>query len=61
MTGSLSKYISDDSVVNFQPMGSNMGILPDLPEKIRDKKLKYQALAERGLNELNKLLAEMRI
>lgn len=58
MLGSLSKYISDESVVNFQPMGSNMGILPELPERIRDKKIKYQTLADRGLNELKNVLIE---
>ncbi|MEG0894356.1 MAG: FAD-dependent oxidoreductase, partial [Oscillospiraceae bacterium] len=35
MMGALARYISDDSVKNFQPMGSNMGILPTVD--IRDK------------------------
>ena len=61
MMGSLSKYISDESVVNFQPMGSNMGILPDLPERIRDKQIKYQTIADRGLTELRKIIAEQGI
>ncbi|MBP3272925.1 MAG: methylenetetrahydrofolate--tRNA-(uracil(54)-C(5))-methyltransferase (FADH(2)-oxidizing) TrmFO [Ruminococcus sp.] len=56
MLGSLSKYISDPTVANFQPMGCNMGILPELSEKIRDKKLKYEALAQRGLNELDETI-----
>ena len=56
MLGSLSKYISDPTVENFQPMGCNMGILPELSEKIRDKKLKYEALAQRGLNELDETI-----
>ena len=56
MLGSLSKYISDSTVANFQPMGCNMGILPELSEKIRDKKLKYEALAQRGLNELDETI-----
>lgn len=49
MTGALSHYISDETVVNFQPMGANMGVLPPLPERIRDKKLRYQTIAERGM------------
>ena len=61
MLGALSKYISDESVINFQPMGSNMGILPELPERIRDKKLKYSAIAQRGLAELDKVLKEKEI
>lgn len=49
MIGALSNYISDPRIINFQPMGSNMGILPELDEHIRDKKLKYEKLAERSL------------
>ena len=59
MLGALSKYISDETVSDFQPMGCNMGILPELPEKIRDKKLKYEALAQRGLEELDKVISEL--
>ena len=51
--GSLAKYISTDNK-NFQPMNANFGILPELDEKIRDKKLRYMKLAERSLNEINK-------
>ncbi len=50
MLGALSGYISNESVVDFQPMGANFGILPELPEKIRDKKLRYEALAQRSLD-----------
>ena len=30
MLGALSRYISDESIVDFQPMGANMGVLPPL-------------------------------
>lgn len=56
MLGALSKYISDETVEKFQPMGCNMGILPELPERIRDKKLKCHTIAQRGLSDLDKLL-----
>ncbi len=56
MIGALSAYISDESVKDFQPMGCNMGILPSLETNIRDKKLKYQTLAERSLKSLNEYL-----
>lgn len=49
MIGALAGYISDETVENFQPMGANLGILPPLAEKIRDKQLKAQAHAERSL------------
>jgi len=48
MIGALSKYISTENK-KFQPMNANFGILPDLDEKIRDKKLRYQALSDRAL------------
>lgn len=56
MTGALARYISDPSVKNFQPMGASFGLLPPLGEKIRDKKLRYEALAERGLQDLKSML-----
>ena len=56
MTGALSRYISDPTVGNFQPMGCNMGILPELGERIRDKQLRYEALAERGLRDLDEMI-----
>ena len=48
MNGALAKYIATPNK-NFQPMNANFGILPDLNEKIKDKKLKYQKLADRAL------------
>ncbi|MBO5859866.1 MAG: methylenetetrahydrofolate--tRNA-(uracil(54)-C(5))-methyltransferase (FADH(2)-oxidizing) TrmFO [Clostridia bacterium] len=57
ISGALARYISDESVKNFQPMGASFGLLPSLDTKIRDKKLRYEALAERGLNALKEQLA----
>ncbi|MGN0630663.1 MAG: methylenetetrahydrofolate--tRNA-(uracil(54)-C(5))-methyltransferase (FADH(2)-oxidizing) TrmFO, partial [Ruminococcus sp.] len=58
MMGALSAYISDESVKEFQPMGCNMGILPELPERIKDKKAKYQAYADRALADLEEYLSD---
>lgn len=55
MLGALSEYISDETVKSFQPMGANFGILPPIEPKIRDKRLRYAALAERALNALNEV------
>lgn len=52
MTGALSRYISDETVKNFQPMGANFGVLPPLENKIRDKSERYMALAERAMKDL---------
>lgn len=51
MIGALAKYISTENK-NFQPMNANFGILPELEEKIRDKKLRYSKLAERSLENI---------
>lgn len=55
MTGALSAYISDPyNNGKFQPMGANMGILPDIGVRIKDKKQKYGAYAERAVQSLKK-------
>ena len=53
MIGALAKYISTENE-KFQPMNANFGILPQLDEKIKDKKLKYGKLADRALENLVK-------
>ena len=53
MIGALAKYISTENE-KFQPMNANFGIVPELGEKIKDKKLKYQKLADRALEYLKK-------
>ncbi|MDE6775560.1 MAG: methylenetetrahydrofolate--tRNA-(uracil(54)-C(5))-methyltransferase (FADH(2)-oxidizing) TrmFO [Ruminococcus sp.] len=53
MLGALTSYISDEfNSGKFQPMGANMGILPELGVRICDKKEKYGAYAARALNAL---------
>ena len=51
--GKLADYISTENA-KFQPMNANFGILPELPQKIRDKQERYQALADRALAEIEK-------
>lgn len=58
MTGALLGYISDSSVEDFQPMGSNIGILPDIDERIRDKALRNQRYADRALEALAFVMEE---
>ena len=52
MIGALARYISDETVENFQPMGANMGILPELDVRIKDKQERYRAIAERAVDSL---------
>ncbi len=56
MLGALSRYISDESIVDFQPMGANMGVLPPWPERVRDKTVRYEKIAQRGLDSLRAYL-----
>lgn len=56
MVGALSRYISDETVGNFQPMGANMGILPELPAPVKGKQERYQAIADRALSALDEVL-----
>lgn len=58
MCGALSRYISDETVTDFQPMGANMGILPPLSTLVRDKKERYRQLAERALASLDRVLRQ---
>lgn len=56
MTGALSRYISDESVKDFQPMGANMGLLPPPLQRERDKNKRYLQVAQRALESLEKVL-----
>ncbi len=55
MIGSLIKYITDENLKDFQPMGANFGIIPPLEKTIRDKKMRYNEFAKRSLICLNKV------
>ena len=49
MIGALAGYISDPTVKKFQPMGANLGILPELEKRPRDKRERAAAYAYRAL------------
>ena len=61
MMGALSRYISDESVKQFQPMGANFGVLPCLPQQIRDKAERYMALSQRAMADLKAYKEQMQI
>ena len=60
MTGALCEYISDSTVTDFQPMGANFGVLPAIEPKIKDKKERYKALAERAIASLKNSLGNQK-
>jgi len=51
MIGALTEYIYTEND-KFQPMNANFGLLPELEEKVKDKKLKYEKLAERSIQKI---------
>ena len=53
MLGALASYVAHYDGKDFQPMNANWGIVPPLPERVRDKKEKNTLLAERGLSALD--------
>jgi len=55
MIGALTDYISTPNE-KFQPMNANFGILPKLPERIRDKQERYKKLSERSIETMRKIL-----
>lgn len=50
--GALACYVSNESIVNFQPMNINFGIMKELGVRIKDKKEKAEMYAKRSLGEL---------
>lgn len=58
--GSMAYYITHTSGKHFQPMNVNFGIFPELPERIRDKKERYTAIANRALEDMKAVVAEVK-
>ena len=59
MLGALCHYISHAEPQNFQPMKANFGILPDFEEKIKNKRMRYEAYAKRALADLSHQISTM--
>lgn len=53
MLGALCHYVTHAEPKDFQPMKANFGLMPALGKKIRNKKERYQAYADRALNDLD--------
>ena len=59
--GALCHYITTAPAKHFQPMNVNFGIMSPVKERIRDKKLKKQRIAERALAVLESFKQENNI
>lgn len=57
MVGALSRYVSNEAVVDFQPMKPNFGLLPALDERHRRRE-RYAAYAARALTALDQFIAQ---
>ena len=57
--GSMAYYITHAEGKHFQPMNANFGLFPELPERIRDKKVRYETLANRALESLEQVKNEL--
>ena len=52
MLGALYRYLREADPRYFQPMNANFGLIDDLDEPVRDKRLKRERLAARALADL---------
>ncbi|WP_069649621.1 methylenetetrahydrofolate--tRNA-(uracil(54)-C(5))-methyltransferase (FADH(2)-oxidizing) TrmFO [Caloranaerobacter ferrireducens] len=59
--GSLSNYIADGSISDFQPMHINFGIMPELEHRVKNKKERNRLKSERSLKVLQKFIKENKI
>lgn len=60
MLGALAHYVTHAEPRYFQPMKSNFGLLPEIVPPIRDKRARYMAYVERGLEDLRNSIAALR-
>ncbi len=58
MLGAFCRYVSDGSVMDYQPMGAAIGLLPPPSERIRDKRERYGFIADRALKSLEEYIKE---
>jgi methylenetetrahydrofolate--tRNA-(uracil-5-)-methyltransferase len=57
--GALGRYIARSDPKHYQPTNIAFGLLPELPERVRDKSKKRLALAERALASLARFQVEL--
>jgi methylenetetrahydrofolate--tRNA-(uracil-5-)-methyltransferase len=61
MLGALYRYLREADPRHFQPMNANFGLVDDLDERVRDKRLKKERMAERAVREMRAWRDEMSI
>ncbi|HET9315875.1 MAG TPA: FADH(2)-oxidizing methylenetetrahydrofolate--tRNA-(uracil(54)-C(5))-methyltransferase TrmFO, partial [Vicinamibacteria bacterium] len=58
--GALGRYISGSDPARYQPTNIAFGLLPELPDRIRDKARRRLAMAQRALRSLDEFASELR-
>ncbi|WP_204151863.1 FADH(2)-oxidizing methylenetetrahydrofolate--tRNA-(uracil(54)-C(5))-methyltransferase TrmFO [Leptolyngbya sp. CCY15150] len=61
MMGALIDFISSASPKHFQPMPPNFGILPELPQRIRNKQERYGTYRDRAFQDLERWAQEQNL
>lgn len=61
MIGALYRYLREADPRHFQPMNANFGLVDELGEHIRDKRVKKERMAERAVREMRAWRDEMSI
>jgi len=57
--GALGLYVSNQSIVAFQPMNINFGIIPPLDHRVKGKRNKNAELSQRSLAVIDQLKDEV--
>jgi methylenetetrahydrofolate--tRNA-(uracil-5-)-methyltransferase len=55
--GSLGHYVSEYNGSDFQPMNVTFGIMASLKERIRNKRERYEKIAERALERIDNMIS----
>lgn len=61
MLGALYRYLREADPRHFQPMNANFGLVDELDESIRDKRVKKERMAERAIRDMSTWRDEMSI
>lgn len=59
--GSLANYITHTDARHFQPMNATFGLIPPLPDRIRDKRERALAMSNRALADLSEFAKKVSV
>src|SRR6185503_16388177 len=59
MLGALYRYLREADPKHFQPMNANFGLVEELGERVKDKRIKREKIAERALAEMQSFAGQV--